>query len=168
MSYISVASPFGTLTVFAEDDAIVAIEWGRGPQPPGKETLLLHTARRQLEDYFDGALRQFTLPLRPAGTTFQQRVWTRLAAIPYGTCATYGVLAHELGTGPRALAHACATNRLPILIPCHRVVGARGAMGGYSGGDGINTKRALLRLEGALAEAFPADADAASAGEDKQ
>lgn len=168
MSYIAVASPFGTLTVFADADVLVAVEWGRGPDQGEADTPLLHEARRQLEAYFDGAQRQFTLPLRPAGTAFQQRAWARLAAIPYGTCASYGELAHDLGTGPRALAHACATNRLPILIPCHRVIGARGAMGGYSGGDGINTKRALLRLEGAWTDdPAPRAASLATIGEER-
>lgn len=168
MSYIAVASPFGTLTVFADADALVAVEWGRGPDQGEDDAPLLDEARRQLEAYFDGQLRQFTLPLRPAGTAFQQRAWARLAAIPYGTCASYGELAHDLGTGPRALANACATNKLPILIPCHRVIGARGAMGGYSGGEGINTKRALLRLEGAWTDdPAPRAASLATIGEER-
>ncbi|MFO1113207.1 MAG: methylated-DNA--[protein]-cysteine S-methyltransferase [Rhodospirillales bacterium] len=150
MPYICIATPFGQLTVFADGDALVAVEWGRAPAPETDETPLLRAAREQLEAYCDGTLRRFTLPLVPAGTPFQQRVWSRLRAIPYGACASYGALARELGTAPRALAGACASNPLPILIPCHRVVGARGGLGGYSGGDGIETKRALLRLEGTI------------------
>lgn len=150
MPYICIASPFGQLTVFADGDALVAVEWGRAAEPGAEGTPLLQAAREQLEAYFDGTLRCFTLPLAPAGTPFQRRAWARLQAIPYGACASYGALARELGTGPRALAGACASNPLPILIPCHRAVGARGALGGYSGGDGIDTKRALLRLEGTI------------------
>ncbi len=82
---------------------------------------------------------------RPSGS----RVWSRLRAIPYGEVETYGALAGDLGTSPRALAQACATNPLPIIVPCHRVVAAAGRLGGYSGGDGTDTKEALLRLEGA-------------------
>ena len=126
---------------------MVALTWGRvsGCEP----TPVLRAAIDQLEAYFDGQLRVFTVPLHLRGSPFQCRVWTRLAAIPYGETATYAALADELGTSPRALARACATNPLPVLIPCHRVVAADGGLGGYSGGDGIETKRALLRLEGA-------------------
>lgn len=150
MPYICIASPFGQLTVFADGDGLVAVEWGRAAEPGADATTLLRAAREQLEAYFDGSLEHFTLPLAPTGTPFQQRVWSRLQAIPYGACESYGALARELQTAPRALAGACASNRLPIIIPCHRVVGARGALGGYSGGDGIETKRALLRLEGTI------------------
>lgn len=150
MPYICIASPFGQLTVFADAGALVAVEWGRAAEPELDETPLLRAAREQLDAYFDGTLRRFTLPLAPAGTPFQQRVWSRLQAIPYGACESYGALARKLQTAPRALAGACASNRLPIIIPCHRVIGARGALGGYSGGDGIETKRALLCLEGTI------------------
>ena len=150
MLYICIASPFGPLTVSADRDAVVAVEWGRAAEPESDETPLLRAVREQLDAYFDGTLRRFTLPLAPAGTPFQQRAWSRLQAIPYGACESYGALARELQTAPRALAGACATNRLPIVIPCHRVIGARGALGGYSGGDGIETKRALLCLEGTI------------------
>ncbi|HYN38609.1 MAG TPA: methylated-DNA--[protein]-cysteine S-methyltransferase [Rhodospirillales bacterium] len=150
MPHITVPSPFGPLTVFEDEGAVVALERGRATGAAAAETDLLRSARRQLDAYFDGALQRFTLPLRPAGTSFQRRVWLRLTAIPYGTRETYGALARELGTGPRALAGACAANPLTIVVPCHRVVAAGGAIGGYSSGDGIDTKLALLRLEGAL------------------
>jgi methylated-DNA-[protein]-cysteine S-methyltransferase len=150
MVHISIPSPFGPLTIFEDCGALVALEWGRAPQSETTETPLLRAARRQLDAYFDGAAQRFTLPLRPAGTPFRKRVWSRLVAIPYGRTETYGTLARDLGTGPRALAAACAANPLPIVVPCHRVVAAGGALGGYSGGDGTDTKVALLRLEGAL------------------
>lgn len=148
MVYISIPSPFGPLSLFEEEGALVALEWGRAPVDGAAETPLLRAARRQLDAYFDGALREFKLPLRPAGTAFQRRVWARLCAIPYGSTETYGALARGLGTSPRALAGACGANPLPVIVPCHRVVGAGGALGGYSGGDGVETKKALLRLEG--------------------
>lgn len=150
MLHICIPSPFGSLTIFEDCGALVALEWGRAPESGITETPLLRAARRQLDAYFDGALQRFTLPLRPAGTPFRKGVWSRLAAIPYGHTETYGTLARDLGTGPRALAAACAANPLPIVVPCHRVVASGGALGGYSGGDGTDTKVALLRLEGVL------------------
>jgi methylated-DNA-[protein]-cysteine S-methyltransferase len=149
MTYVCIPSPFGPLTIFEDEGALVALEWGRAPDAGAGDTSLLCAARRQLDAYFDGALRGFDLPLRAAGTTFQRRVWSRLRAIPYGRTETYGALARELATSPRALAGACGANPLPVVVPCHRVVAAGGALGGYSGGEGAATKWALLRLEGA-------------------
>lgn len=147
MPHATINSAFGSLTIFAQDARLVAVEWGRAPED--EMTALLQEAVAQLDAYFDGRLRAFSLPLDPSGSAFQRRVWARLGAIPYGAVESYGALARELGTSPRALANACATNPLPILVPCHRVVGAGGRIGGYSGGDGPETKQALLRLEGA-------------------
>jgi methylated-DNA-[protein]-cysteine S-methyltransferase len=146
MPHASLDSAFGMLTVFEEDGSLVAVEWGQAPV--GKLTSLLGEAVQQLEAYFDGRLHRFSLPLRPSGSSFQQRVWSRLRHIPYGKAETYGALAQQLATSPRALARACGANPLPIIVPCHRVVAARGHLGGYSGGDGPETKLALLRLEG--------------------
>jgi methylated-DNA-[protein]-cysteine S-methyltransferase len=147
MPHASLNSPFGSFTVFEADGALVALEWGRAPA--GDVTPLLGQAIEQLEAYFDGRLRDFVLPLRPRGTPFQRHVWSRLREIPYGETCSYRSLALDLATSPRALAGACASNPLPIIIPCHRVVSAAGGLGGYSGGDGVATKQALLRLEGA-------------------
>jgi methylated-DNA-[protein]-cysteine S-methyltransferase len=155
MSHACIATPFGVLTVFADDDALVALEWGRAASE--ETTPLLQDAIEQLGRYFDGDLRCFDLPLRPSGSAFQRRAWDLMATIPYAATRTYGDLAHELGTSPRALAGACAGNPLPIIVPCHRVVAAHGQLGGYSGGDGIDTKRALLRLEGATFPPAPLD-----------
>lgn len=146
MAHLTLSSPFGTLTVFEADGALVALEWGAAPE--GETTPLLRRVREALLGYFDGAPLAGDWPLAPAGTPFQQRVWTRLRAIPYGTTVAYGALAMELDSAPRAVAGACARNRLPLLIPCHRVVAADGSLGGFSGGDGLETKAALLRLEG--------------------
>jgi methylated-DNA-[protein]-cysteine S-methyltransferase len=148
MSHATLRTPFGELSLFEHDGAVIALEWGRAP--PGTETSLLREALAQLDAYFDGRVRVFSLPMRPAGTAFQQQVWQRLQAIPYGVTQSYGELAAELATSPRALARACATNPLPILVPCHRVISASGRLGGYSGGDGAATKLALLRLENAV------------------
>ena len=146
MPQLSLHSPIGTLTVSEEDGAIVALDWGWGRDQT--ETPLLARARAQLHAYFEGTLRAFDLPLAPAGTAFRRRVWAALQAIPYGTTTTYAALAAGLASAPRAVGQANATNPIPILIPCHRVV-AVGGIGGYSGGEGLSTKRALLALEAA-------------------
>jgi methylated-DNA-[protein]-cysteine S-methyltransferase len=109
---------------------------------------LLVEARRQLEAYFAGALRQFDLPVAPVGTPFQQRVWTALADIPYGTTESYGHLAARLGLVPgasRAVGLANGANPVSIVLPCHRVVGSDGSLTGYGGG--LERKRFLLELE---------------------
>lgn len=146
MAHLTLSSPFGALTVFEADGALVAVEWGAASE--GETTPLLRRVREGLLRYFDGGVLGDDWPLAPEGTPFQQRVWTRLRSIPHGSTVSYGGLAMELDSGPRAIAGACARNHLPILIPCHRVVAAGGGLGGYSGGDGLETKAALLRLEG--------------------
>ena len=144
MPHLSLHSPVGDLTLFEDDGAIVAVEWGwaRAARP----NALLRAARAGLDDYFDTGTISAP-PLRPAGTAYQQRVWALMRTIPDGATRTYGALAHDLQSGPRAVAGACARNPIPILIPCHRVVGASG-LGGYSGGGGVATKRVLLNIEG--------------------
>ena len=139
-------APIGDLTVFEEDGAIVALEWGWVADQ--RETPLLSRARQVLHSYFDSGMIS-GLPLNPRGTAHQHRVWKAMQAIPAGQTRSYGALAHDLDSGPRAVAGACARNPIPIFIPCHRVVGASD-LGGYSGGEGLTTKHALLRLEGSL------------------
>lgn len=147
MSHVSFSTPVGFLTLFQEDDALVALEWGEVSD--GVATPILRTAKAQLEAYFDGASGVFDLPLHPAGTPFQQRVWRHLQTIPYGTTRTYGAVAAALNTSPRAVGAACGRNPLPIVIPCHRVVGSGDSLVGFSGGEGLETKTALLSLENA-------------------
>jgi methylated-DNA-[protein]-cysteine S-methyltransferase len=146
MASLSIDSPVGRLTVEAAGDVIVAIRWAAGV--PGNGNPLLAEAVRQLEAYFDGKLSRFDLPLEPAGSLFEKRVWAAMQAIPYGETRTYGDLAHATDSGPRAVGRACGRNPIPIVIPCHRVL-ARGGIGGYSGGAGLPTKRQLLALEAA-------------------
>lgn len=141
-------SPVGPLTLFAEGGAIVAVEWGRAGDP--EPSPLLEEARRQLDAYFDGRLKNFDLPLHPAGSPFQRAVWGQLKRIPYGRTRTYGDVADALMSAPRAVGGACGKNPIPIIVPCHRVVGKDGRMTGYAGGEGVETKIALLRLEGCL------------------
>lgn len=110
---------------------------------------LLERAREWLNGFFDGDTGAPEFPIRPGGTEFQKRVWAAMAAIPSGRTRSYGDLARQLGSAAQAVGNACGANPIPILIPCHRVVGANG-LGGFSGGDGLSTKAALLRLEGSL------------------
>lgn len=148
MAYASLASPFGDITVFTDDGAVVALEWGR--VDPAQPEDGVDSAVAALRRYFDGERTALDeLVVRPMGSDFRRRVWDRLRAIPYGTTVSYGALAAELATAPRAIAGACAGNPIPLIIPCHRVVGANGALSGYSGGEGVATKAALLALEGA-------------------
>ena len=146
MPQISYNSPVGPLSIFQEDDAIVALDWG---WPPSEEpTPLLEQARDQMAAYFNRSLKRFDLPLKPYGTPYQLKVWAALADIPLGQTMTYAAFAAKLGTGPRAVGTALGRNPLPILIPCHRVIGTGGGLGGYSGWDGVETKRFLLNMEG--------------------
>jgi methylated-DNA-[protein]-cysteine S-methyltransferase len=141
---ISLDSPVGRLAVTEDNAAIAAIGWTAATA--NEPTPLLDEARRQLLAYFAGHLRRFDLPLAPAGSAFDRRVWAAMRKIPYGGTRRYGELALELGSAPRAIGRACARNPIPIVIPCHRVV-AQGGLGGYSGGAGLATKRSLLTLE---------------------
>ncbi|MBF0422435.1 MAG: methylated-DNA--[protein]-cysteine S-methyltransferase [Magnetococcales bacterium] len=111
-----------------------------------------HPMARQVhawfDDYFAKRFSVPTIPLAPEGTPFQKQVWTEVVRIGLGEVATYGQIAQRLSSSPRAVGQAVGANPIPILIPCHRVVAADGRMGGYSGGNGVTTKRWLLRWEG--------------------
>ncbi len=145
MPHLYMMSPVGPLILREKSAAIVSLDWGRAsdfdPSP------LLIEAKYQLDAYFAGRLKAFDLPLNPPGTAFQIAVWTLMEGIPHGQTRTYGAMASDLKSGPRAIGGAGAANPIPIFIPCHRVVGAGRRMRGYSGGAGIATKQALLLLE---------------------
>ena len=147
MPQLSMHSPVGDLSITEEDGAIVALDWGWGRDQD--MTPLLQRARDQLNAYFDGDPVDFDLPLNPAGSAFQRRVWKAMCDIPAGGTETYGSLAGRIDGIARAVGTACGKNPIPVIIPCHRVVAASG-LGGYSGDGGLDTKVALLRLEGAL------------------
>lgn len=154
-------SPVGPLELVARDGALEAIRFdaavpAAAPDAPPAcdDARVLDTARHQLEEYFAGARRVFDLPLAPVGSDFRRRVWAALALVPWGSTTTYGALAAELGLPPgasRAVGAANGANPLPIVLPCHRVVGADGTLTGYAGG--LPRKAALLRLEGVATEA---------------
>ena len=146
MASLSINTPVGHLSLIENQDALVAVEWGAAANSDDS-TLLLET-KAQLNAYFDGRLTEFDLPLSPSGTAFQQQVWAEMRKIPYGKLRTYGDLAVAIGSSPRPVGGACGRNPIPIILPCHRVVGNDGEMAGYSGGRGVLTKQQLLRLEG--------------------
>ena len=147
MNAMYLETPIGPLTVWEQGGAIVRVDFGKTAAETEK-TALLAEAERQLTAYFAGELREFSLPLKPAGTDFQRKVWDALREIPYGETRSYAEIAARVGCprGYRAVGLANNRNPIPILIPCHRVVGANGALTGYAGG--LAVKEALLRLEG--------------------
>jgi methylated-DNA-[protein]-cysteine S-methyltransferase len=152
-AYAHVDSPMGALLVAGDDSGLTLINFQRGTHPvaPGEAWRLderfLAEAIGQLRAYFAGELRTFRLRLAPAGTPFQESVWKSLLTIPYGTTISYGELARRTGTrrASRAVGAANGRNPLPIVIPCHRVIGADGTLTGYGGG--LPIKEALLALE---------------------
>ncbi|WP_030527739.1 methylated-DNA--[protein]-cysteine S-methyltransferase [Phycicoccus jejuensis] len=152
-----VGSPVGALELVADRDALVAVRFdAEGPVDDGAPRVhpVLAAARRQLAEYFAGERTGFDLPLRPDGTDFRRRVWGELALVPWGTTTTYGALAARLGLPPgasRAVGAANGANPLPVLLPCHRVVGSDGTLTGYAGG--LQRKAFLLHLEGVATEA---------------
>jgi len=141
----AVASPLGPLTLIADAVGITALEWRDGRQDG---TPVLRQAAMQLSEYFAGKRQDFTVPIRLTCSDFQRNVCAAMSAIPFGETRIYGELAEQLGVPAQAIGQACGGNPLPILIPCHRVLGASG-LGGYSGDGGIETKVWLLRHEGA-------------------
>lgn len=145
---ITIETPTGPLCVTEQAGRITRVTWGRAAAE--SPTPLLEEARQQLRDYFDGKRTDFNLPLDPEGSDFQKAVWRQMLKIPYGGTRTYGDLAKAIDGTARSVGSACGANPIPVIIPCHRVVGADGSMIGFSGGEGVETKQALLRLEGAL------------------
>ena len=146
MPQLTLLSPLGELTVSEDGGAIVSLDWGRGRDQ--ERTALLAEAVAQLHDYFDGARATFDLPLAPHGSAFQQRVWAALRTIPPGETRSSGDLARARASSARAIGQANGSNPIPILIPCHRVLGAR-TLGGFSAPGGVEAKVWLLRHEGA-------------------
>ena len=142
-------SPLGMLALAAQDGALVRLYLPNAPTPrlmPHK-TPLMEQAERQLTEYFRGERKRFDLPLMPEGTPFQKRVWQALEEIPYGQTCSYGDIARKIDcpNGFRAVGMANNRNPLPILIPCHRVIGSKGQLVGYTGGGEMKTY--LLELE---------------------
>ena len=151
-------SPIGRLELVEEGGALVAIHFDApadgSPRHERGGSAVLTRAHQQLSEYFAGSRHEFDLPLRPAGTEFQRRVWDVLATVPWGTTTTYGAIASRLALPPgasRAVGAANGANPLPVVLPCHRVIGSDGTLTGYAGG--LERKALLLRLEGVATEA---------------
>jgi methylated-DNA-[protein]-cysteine S-methyltransferase len=158
LTCIRIDSPIGPLGLAVDDRGVVRIQFHAGdgldwagPEARAGSHALLDRTAAQLGEYFDGTRRAFELPLSPRGTLFQRTVWTELARIPYGEAISYAQLAQRIGkpAAMRAVGAANGRNPLPILVPCHRVIGADGSLTGFGGG--LPTKAFLLRLEGVLA-----------------
>jgi methylated-DNA-[protein]-cysteine S-methyltransferase len=168
-----VDSPVGQLLLAGTAQALTRVHFQAGPHPlrPAQQwrraAAPFERAQAQLLEYFSGSRRTFDLPLAPQGTPFQLRVWRALCTIPYGETLSYGVLAQRLGLagGARAVGLANGANPLPIVVPCHRVIGADGTLTGFGGG--LPIKRSLLALEGAACavDLFAAEERAAFARE---
>ncbi|HEX9710050.1 MAG TPA: methylated-DNA--[protein]-cysteine S-methyltransferase [Candidatus Thermoplasmatota archaeon] len=152
LEFARVESPLGVVIVAGDRHRIRGVWFGgplaRGPLPVGGSgTGPVAEAARQLGQYFHTRRTTFGLPLAPSGTPFQRRVWDELREVPYGETVSYGELARRIGqpTASRAVGAANGANPIPIIIPCHRAIGADGSMTGYGGG--VERKRALLTLE---------------------
>ncbi len=154
-------SPYGTIMLFSDGESLTALQMPNSRWPikalsswiARDDLPVFDTARRELAAYFVGDLRRFTTPLAPQGTMFQHQVWRALRDVPYGATASYSDLAHTIRQprAVRAVAMANARNPLPIIIPCHRIIGKNGALTGYSGG-GVTRKAALLELENSITQ----------------
>lgn len=145
MNRLAVDTPIGRLVLTESGGRMSGVEWGG--LVDGDGSALLERAAVQIGEYFAGRRQAFDLPL-DLGTDAKARFLRALLAIPFGETRTYGDLARDLGLSAQAVGQACGANHLPVLVPCHRVLGASG-LGGYSGVGGVETKVALLRLEGA-------------------
>jgi methylated-DNA-[protein]-cysteine S-methyltransferase len=162
MFYTIMESPVGPLTIAGDDDGLRFILFGAGRRAAGpgadwkqSEQGVVGDTVRQLTAYFARKLTRFDLPLMPDGTQFQLGVWRELLRIPYGEVISYGELARRIGKpkASRAVGAANGSNPIPIVVPCHRVIGCNGKLTGYGGG--LPAKEALLRLEGSQEELFP-------------
>lgn len=152
MYYCYLDTPIGELLLAGQDGALAMIGFPKGsmrrdPEPGGYNEKPLARARQQLQEYFAGERREFDLPLELTGTEFQISVLKALQQIPYGETVSYGEVAKRIGRpkAMRAVGAANGRNPIPIVVPCHRVIGSSGDMTGFGGG--IDTKEALLRLE---------------------
>lgn len=148
-----VAAPGFCLGIRCDEDELTTIDFLEPCPEIAPQTPLAAEAARQLRGYLADPAFAFKLPLRPAGTPFQRRVWAAIAAIPCAQTRTYGQLAGELHNAPRAVGQACGANPYPLAVPCHRVVASGGGLGGFArerGGFLLTVKRWLLRHEGSL------------------
>ena len=154
--YTTIASPLGDLLTARDSVGLTALLWPTARPASGwqRDDAGFDDVRAQLNEYFAGTRREFSLPLHPRGSGFQQRVWAGLREIPYGETTSYGELAASIGApgSARAVGLANGQNPISIIVPCHRVIGADGSLTGYGGG--LPAKRFLLALEAQHAGLF--------------
>ena len=156
------STSIGVLHLVVEDNALIKCKWHDNSKPchndgsqssgnagieESKDLILLEKTLQEIDLYLEGKLKSFSIPIRLTGTPFQQRVWEVISKIPYGETISYGELAEKVGNpkGSRAVARACGANPIGLIVPCHRVVGSNGKLGGYTGG--VDKKISLLNLE---------------------
>ena len=149
MNIASIHTSFGPFSLVEENGQITRLLWEARTE--GFRSDVLKESLNQLEAYFSKSLDVFDLPLAPKGTDFQQDVYGVMQSIPLGETMTYGEVAKKLGVPAQPIGQACGANPIPIIIPCHRIVGTNG-LGGFSGAGGVETKVQLLRHEGANAQ----------------
>ena len=164
--FVRLTSPVGRLEVVSRDGAVVRVHVEQDGLLPHDDLLerpddLLRSAARQIGDYFAGVRRSFDLPLRPEGTVWQRSVWAALGTVPWGCTTTYGGLGTLVGKpkAGRAVGGAVGANPLPLLVPCHRVLGRTRGLTGYTVGEGIPTKAWLLGHEGVTYRLGPVPVD---------
>lgn len=143
---LTLDTPVGPLTVTARQGAICALRFADGG-PRSSDVPVLQEAARQISAYFAKQLSDFDLPLDLRGSDHNLAVWREMRTIPCGETLTYGDIAQRIGSNPRAVGVACGANPIPLIVPCHRVIGKDGALVGFSGGDGKKTKARLLDHE---------------------
>jgi methylated-DNA-[protein]-cysteine S-methyltransferase len=143
-------SPVGAVTLFSNHNKVVYLTMGNNITPDFGKAPVLSDAKKQLQAYFKGKSKDLNFPVTLGGTKFQQSVWREIEKIGFGKVTTYAEIAKSIGNpkAVRAVGGAVGSNPVPLVIGCHRVLGASGRITGYSGGDGIPTKRWLLALEG--------------------
>lgn len=146
----STQTPIGPVSVYANSGKIVQLHLGLPAAPQGGNSELVIAALAQVRQYFNGERKNFDLPLEAHGTEFQRSVWNQVAKIPFGATMTYAEIANAIGKpmASRAVGGAVGSNPIALVIGCHRVMGSSGKITGYSGGNGIPTKRWLLKHEG--------------------
>ena len=142
---LSLLSSVGQITIFETSNKIIALEWGQVKTQTRSPVLI--TAKTEIIEYLNNERKEFSIPLHPTGTKFQKSVWAIIAKIPYGQTRTYGEIANQLNSAPRPIGGACGKNPIPIIIPCHRVIGTNNKLIGFSGGFGVQTKQSLIKLE---------------------
>ncbi|MDG2285959.1 MAG: methylated-DNA--[protein]-cysteine S-methyltransferase [Alphaproteobacteria bacterium] len=149
MGTLNTTTPVGVLALWSNGEAIIKVSWQENdtdaiiddPDPVFRE------AAREIAAYFDGSLRNFSVATSFQGSSLQTGVWNAMTKIPFGSVLTYGDVARIVGSEPQAVGPACGQNPIPVIVPCHRIVGATGKLVGFSGGKGIETKAYLLDHE---------------------